>query len=54
MVKFEEIYTGWLTSTSLIKRSLAICGHYWLGCILVFGSALIVAFIIGLFIGIFS
>lgn len=27
----EKQYSGWLTSPSLIKRSLAVVGHYMVG-----------------------
>ena len=32
----EKQYSGWLTSPSLIKRSLAVVGHYIVGQLIIF------------------
>lgn len=34
----NEEYNGWLVSTSLVKRSVAVVGHYTLGAIVVYAA----------------
>ena len=31
----NDKYDGWLVSPSILKRSLAVLGHYWLGHVMV-------------------
>ena len=45
----KEVYDGWLLSTSLIKRSLAVAGHYFIAYLLIFAAVFAVALVIAVF-----
>jgi len=46
----KNLYSGWLTSNSLIKRSLAITGHNLIGTIIIYGLISIILIFIGVII----
>ncbi len=50
----ESEYGGWLTSTSLIKRSIAVFGHCMLGYLLVALSVMAIFMVVGLLVSIIN
>jgi hypothetical protein len=48
----EKEYKGWLVSDSLLKRSLAVLGHFVLAEMIVIGVLLLLLIILMVFVGI--
>lgn len=52
-LKIEEKYNWWLVSNSLVKRSLAVVGHYFIWYLIIFVPLLIIGLLVWIAIWIF-
>ncbi len=48
----EKQYNGWLVSPSLVKRSLAVVGHYLLGQLIVCVVVVLPLMLLGMLFGV--
>lgn len=51
--QMEEKYNWWLVSNSLVKRSLAVVGHYFIWYLIIFVPLLIIGLLVWIAIWIF-